>query len=337
MDGSVGMEVALKRLIKKPFRYFANRLFRRQSPLSSGTTKKYQQWSIGIYSGESPLTLHPDENVDNPVLTRANISDVEATFIADPFMISVENGWYMFFEVMNQRTGKGEIGYATSDGALKWTYHQIVLREPFHLSYPYIFEWQNAYYMIPESYEAKSVRLYKAMDFPRRWSLVETLLEGDDFVDPSIFYFNHRWWLLVDLARPPYYAGILRLFHGDNLEGPWVEHPRSPIIEDNPHIARPAGRVIVSTGSVIRYAQDCCPVYGSRVRAFEIDELTPTSYHEQTFDFSPIVEASGTGWNESGMHHLDPHLVGQGRWIACVDGFRWQVWPERQQRTEDAE
>jgi hypothetical protein len=80
LDGEFGKEFALKQLIKKPFRYFANRLFRRQGPLSSGTTKKYQQWSIGIYSGESPFTLHPDEKVDNPVITRMNVSDVEATF-----------------------------------------------------------------------------------------------------------------------------------------------------------------------------------------------------------------------------------------------------------------
>ena len=318
------MEVTLKTLINKPFR-FAKRLFRRQTPLPSGTTKKCQQWSIGIYSGEFPFTLHPDENVDNPVLTRANVSDVDAMFVADPFMISVENGWYMFFEVMNQRTGKGEIGCATSDDALKWTYQQIVLRESFHLSYPYVFEWQNAYYMIPESYEAKSVRLYKAMDFPCHWSLVGTLLEGDDFVDPTIFHFKDHWWLFTDLSRPPYYAGTLRLFHADRFEGPWAEHPRSPVVEANPHIARPAGRVTIFDERVIRFAQDCSPQYGNRVRAFEIDELTPTNYHEQAFDFPPIVEASGTGWNESGMHHIDPHLIEHGRWIACVDGFQWKV------------
>ena len=30
----------------------------------------------------------------------------------------------------------------------------------------YVFKWKNEYYMIPETYQASSVRLYKAIDFP---------------------------------------------------------------------------------------------------------------------------------------------------------------------------
>jgi hypothetical protein len=37
---------------------------------------------------------------------------------------------------------EGEIGLATSEDGLKWDYKQVVLNEPFHLSYPYVFEWQ---------------------------------------------------------------------------------------------------------------------------------------------------------------------------------------------------
>src|SRR5687767_8104954 len=95
-------------------------------------------WSIGIYSGESPFHLRPADGSHNPVLTRQNVSDVPACFVADPFMLQVRGTWHMFFEVMNSRSGRGEIGWATSEDALKWKYRQIVLREPFHLSYPYV-------------------------------------------------------------------------------------------------------------------------------------------------------------------------------------------------------
>jgi hypothetical protein len=33
------------------------------------------------------------------------------------------------------------------------------------------------------------------------------------------------------------------------------------------------------------------------------------------------LSASGRGWNGSGMHHIDPHRMEDGRWIACVDGW----------------
>src|SRR5205823_6417872 len=150
-------------------------------------------WSIGIYSGRSPFDLAPRQS-RNPVLTREAVSDVAASFVADPFMLDVNNVRYMFFEVMNWRANKGEIGLATSEDGLKWIYRQIVLAEPFHLSYPYVFEWMNQYYMIPESYQAGSIRLYKASRFPSQWVCVGSLLSGPHFVDPSIFRYEDRWW-----------------------------------------------------------------------------------------------------------------------------------------------
>jgi hypothetical protein len=278
-------------------------------------------WSIGIYSGDSPFHWVSPESIHNPVLTRDHVTDVPAAFVADPFILRSPSALYMFFEVMNRRTNKGEIAVAVSEDGMRWSYQQIVLAEPFHLSYPYVFRWGDDYFMIPESYQANAVRLYKASPFPTRWSFVGDLLTGDEFIDPSVFRFNNRWWLLTDLARPPYYAGILRLFSAENLMGPWTEHPKSPVIDGNPHIARPAGRVVVANDRVIRYTQDCYPIYGSQVRAFEITELTTKSYQEREAFESPILTAGGAGWNEFGMHHIDPQLLGDGRWLACVDGW----------------
>ena len=46
---------------------------------------------------------------------------------------------------------------------LDWEYRQIVIDEPYDLSYPYIFQWQDEYYMIPEAHTETSVRLYRAL------------------------------------------------------------------------------------------------------------------------------------------------------------------------------
>ena len=289
---------------------------------------KSQIWSIGIFAGNSPLELGPSQPINNPVLTRDSVSDVHAIFVADPFMLQAQGTWHMFFEVMNAGAGRGEIGLATSQNTVDWHYQQIVLREPFHLSYPYTFKWNDAYYMVPESYQANSVRLYKAEEFPSHWTFVKTLLEGDEFVDPTIFHLKDRWWLFTDFARPPFYAGVLRLFYADRLEGPWAEHPKSPVVEGNPRIARPAGRVVVVNEKLVRFGQECYPTYGTQVRAFEITELSDTQYEEHEFRATPILEGSGLGWNQSGMHHIDAHPTGDGRWLACVDGFQWQTQDE---------
>jgi hypothetical protein len=276
-------------------------------------------WSIAIYGGESPFRLGPAPGARNPVLTRDDVADVPAAFLADPFMIQVDGKWYMFFEVMNYRTRMGEIGYAASADGLTWTYGQIVLSEPFHLSYPYIFEWRGDYYMIPESYQAGAVLLYKALQFPTVWSLVGPLLKGPYFADASILRHEGKWWLFVD-ASPGMEHDTLRLYFAEELTGPWVEHPKSPLIQRNASTARPAGRILAYDGKVVRFAQNAAPYYGTDVRAFEATELTTTTYRERESG-QPILRPSGSGWNACGMHHLDAHRLNDGAWIASVDGW----------------
>jgi hypothetical protein len=278
---------------------------------------KQSEWSIGIYIGESPFNLISPETIRNPVLTAKDVTDVSAQFVADPFMVKENSTWYMFFEVMNGQTNQGDIGLAISNDGLNWVYQQIALDEPFHLSYPYVFKWDNEYYMIPESCHAYSVRLYKAVDFPTRWSFIRTLLSGDYYFDSSIFRYNDRWWIFTSDRN-----GILRLYYADDLLGPWTKHPESPIVVGNANIARPGGRVLIFDGRIIRYTQDDDPTYGNQVRAFEVTELTTVSYEEKEVTGSPILKASGNGWNAAGMHNIDPHQLDEERWIACVDGYR---------------
>lgn len=275
-------------------------------------------WSIGIYAGESPYKLSPHPLAANPVLTGSHVTDVPAEFVADPFMARLNGTWHMFFEVMNQRTQRGEIGLAQSEDGLVWSYRQIVLAEPFHLSYPYVFEWAGEHYMIPETLGANAVRLYRATHFPTEWACLGALFEGT-FADPSIFYFEDHWWLFA--CSTPYRHDTLRLFRSGSLTGSWTEHPASPIVEEDKLSARPGGRVLVTGHGVTRFSQVCFPSYGSQVRAFEIRELAGASYSEEEHPHSPVLKGSGRGWNAVGMHHVDPHLLSEGCWLACVDGL----------------
>lgn len=275
-------------------------------------------WSIGIYTGDSPLHLSSPSDIQNPVLTYKEISDIPAAFVADPFMIVEQGIWYMFFEVMNRETIFGEIGLAVSNDGLHWEYRQIVLKEDYHLSYPYIFKREDDYYMIPETLTPNCIRLYRAVSFPTQWSCVGSLINGR-YADASILRFNGKWWLFA--CPSPSKNDMLRLYFSDDLMGPWQEHPKSPIVEENPQIARPGGRLMLWNDKLIRYAQDCYPNYGTQVRAFEIKTLTPTDYSEEEFSESPIISTGNAGWNNTGMHHIDPYPTPQGRWIASVDGY----------------
>jgi hypothetical protein len=285
-----------------------------------GKPKRETVWSIAIYRGDSPFALTPAPGVKNPVLTAADVSDIPASFVADPFMLEANRTWHMFFEVMNWRTNMGEIGLAVSEDGARWAYQRIVLAEPFHLSYPQVFRWQGDYYMIPETYQAGAVRLYKATDFPTRWAWVADLVKGPYLVDASVFRRDGRWWMFADTSEEMR-NDTLRLYHAAALTGPWREHPGSPLRQGDPRTARPAGRVLVVNDRVFRFAQSGVPYYGTEVYAFAVEELTAEVYREHELPQSPILKGSGAGWNACGMHHLDAHLQDDGRWIACVDGW----------------
>jgi len=277
-------------------------------------------WSIGIYDGATLSDLKPAQYAQNPVLCAQDVSDAKAQFVADPFMIREQDTWHMFFEVMNAATGKGDVGLATSRNGSEWKYKQIVLTEPFHISYPYVFYLNGSHYMIPETYQAEAIRLYRADPFPTRWTFVENILEGP-WVDSSIFFFGSRWWLFSSPVEPE--NEILELFHAESIIGPWLRHPMSPLMKGDKRMARSAGRVIVPGMSPIRFTQNCVPFYGTTVRAFEVSELSTSHYSEKELVQSPILSAGDQLWNRSGMHHIDSHLV-DNHWFACVDGWRFE-------------
>ena len=282
--------------------------------------QKQPLFSIGIFTGQSPVELKPPPNITNPVLTRRDVSDVNALFVADPFMIKISGLWYLFFEVYNGAAGKGEIGVATSANTSEWDYQSIVLSAPFHLSYPYVFRVEDDIYMIPESSHANSIRLYRAERFPFEWKFMGPLLSGRHFADSSILYHEKKWWLFTETNQELKHD-TLRLFYSERLLDGWKEHALSPVVCGNPHIARPAGRIVSCGDRLIRYAQDCHPIYGTHVRAFEI-RVSETRYEERDAAVEPLLGPSGSGWNADGMHHVDPHPLTEGSWVACVDGWR---------------
>jgi len=253
---------------------------------------------------------------DRPVLTAADVSDSNADFVADPFLVRDASRWLMFFEVLEAKSRLGVIGLASSEDGLKWRYERIVLREHFHLSYPYVFTWNGAFHMIPETGAAAAVRLYRAAPFPSRWEFVAELLPGR-YWDASIVYWQGSWWLFALDEQ-----ASLTLHYADGPLGPWVQHPRSPVVKNSLNISRPGGRLIVHEGKLVRYTQDGEPTYGSSLRAFQIDGLSKTAFSEHEVVGGPVLAASGRGWRATGMHHADVQRLGEGGWLAAVDGNR---------------
>ena len=277
-----------------------------------------EQWTIGIYRSNSPFHFNELQGWINPLFRAEDVTDVPAKFVADPFLVREGETWNLFFEVYNNDTQQGDLAVATSKNTWIWDYQQVILDEPFHLSYPYVFQADGDYYLIPESFEDNSIRLYKADEFPTKWSYVKTLVEGRDYVDNSIVFYNDTWWLFSSVTD----NDTLYLHYADSLMGPWKEHPQSPIVEGNVRKARPSGRMLIYDNKLYRFTMDIDPPVGThQVMAYEITGITPETYSEKLAQEAPVVMASGSGWNGQAMHQLDLVQVDSNSWIASVDGF----------------
>ncbi len=274
------------------------------------------EYSIGIGVGN---TIDDIQRNNFMVLSRHDVNDINADFVADPFLLYRRETWHMFMEVYNRSRNIGEIGMAVSNDGLKWDYQSIVLQEPFHLSYPYVFEYQDEIWMIPETKQDNSVRLYRAVNFPENWKFERKLLDGKPYTDASIFQYNGLWWMFVscNVSRD------LILYFAEDLMGQWEMHPCSPIVYYQPEKARCAGRVVIMDGKLIRFAQDCSKEYGKSVKAFCVELLDKENYKEKLLKESPVLYAGKDSWKADGMHHIDLHLLENGSYIAAVDG--WQI------------
>jgi len=274
-------------------------------------------WSVAIYEGPSPLELSPTSADGRPMLSAADVTDIPALFVADPFMIQDDNQWFMFMEVMNRDTQQGDIALATSPDGLQWNYAGIVLDEPHHLSYPLVFKFDDQWYLLPQS--DVGVELYRAEEFPHRWKRVHTILRGSQLADPTLFQHDDLWWMFVGKSAT---HDELRLFYATDLLSDWTEHPQSPLITANAEISRPGGRIIRWDESLIRLAQDCAPKYGNQLRGFRITKLTTTEYSEEPIAQEVILKGGSHDWNSKGMHHCDAHQIEPDLWRAAVDGHR---------------
>lgn len=175
-------------------------------------------------------------------------------WFADPFPFEFNGKIYIFAERMNKWKGKGTIAFCEilRDGS--HTGFNEVLDEPFHLSYPNIFECYNNIYLIPESGHNRDIRIYKAKSFPYVWELDNIILKGENFVDTSILSLENDLLQLVTFD----WDNKKQIFFNYN-----VTSRKICLYPDNIKMLneRPGGNSI----NDIRVLQDCSRVYGERI------------------------------------------------------------------------
>jgi hypothetical protein len=204
-------------------------------------------------------------------------------FWADPYVIQKSDDYYVFIEEYTYETKKGHISVIEVDQQGNYKYPVRILEKEYHLSYPCVFEWEDKYYLIPESAENRTIDLYECLEFPNNWGYRMTLMENIKAVDTTIIFQQGKWWLFSGISENEgaFPEVELFLFFSDSLfTKEWKPHPKNPIVSDVKK-ARPAGRIFSRDGKLFRPSQDCSKTYGYGFDLNEVLVLSETEYKEE--------------------------------------------------------
>lgn len=233
---------------------------------------------------------------------------------ADPFPWFYKGKYYLFIEEKLYSTNLGRIICLTLDENQQIESRHIIIEKNYHLSYPFLFEYQGQLYMVPESNGNNTVDLYKCTEFPGTWEYVKTLLSDIKAVDATLLEKDGKWWLFANIRENGGSSwDSLHLFMADNpLSDRWVPHPKNPIVKDVSR-ARPAGRFIQANGELIRPSQDCSIRYGYATQFNRVTVLSESDYQEMgTHTFKPLDKSkylSTHTWNDTnGLVMIDAIL-----------------------------
>jgi hypothetical protein len=213
-----------------------------------------------------------------------NIKQDERLARADSFVIEDGDKTYIFFEefvIEPNRKGYLSVGELDTENN-EIINIQKVLEKEHHLSYPFVFEYKNEWYMIPETHSNFTIDLYIFTSFPYKIEKVKTLISDIDAVDTTITIKDDIVYLFTNVKKDGnIHNENLSLFYSDDLlNSEFVEYLANPLNTDTRY-ARMAGTILEENDKLYRIAQDCSINYGSCMYKFEITELSKSNYSEK--------------------------------------------------------
>jgi hypothetical protein len=235
-------------------------------------------------------------------------------FWADPFPWRQDGRDWVMIDALDYRSGRGEIQALELDESLGVHRVHPVMRVGHHLSYPFVFRWEDDTWMVVESSAAQRTTLYRCTRFPDQWVPEGDLLPGCRIVDTTLCEHEGRWWLFGCISESPFddagrESNELFVFHASSPRGPWTPHPCNPVCSDVSR-ARPAGQLFRDGSRLIRPSQDGSIEYGRAVQFNHIVTLTPEAYEERPLgrlaaDWSPGLRGCHTYTFNDGLMAID--------------------------------
>lgn len=243
------------------------------SYLKQWILRRHTRWSVAYIMSDWMSANSPK------VVT---IKNPKRRFFADPFVVTRANGTAIFVEDYHYSNRRGTVSaiMILPDGSYKLVSN--IIEEEFHLSFPYVFEHEGDLYMVPESYEAEAIRLYRCIQFPHKWEYLYDIMRGVSAVDTMVFEHSGRWWMLTNIAPSGTHEyWQLCAFSADSpLSKDWHPHPKNPVCF-SVEFGRNGGILRDEGGAIYRVRQkQGFDMYGAAMSIAKIAKLDMDSYCE---------------------------------------------------------
>ncbi|MEO8017807.1 MAG: hypothetical protein ABI769_08340 [Pseudomonadota bacterium] len=233
-------------------------------------------------------------------------------FLADPFIESEEPP-VLLCEWKRPEKGRGVIARVRFDEHRRSLEIAEILDGVYaHLSYPNFIEDEESKIIFPECAQSGGLTMYRLDDLglPRQPG---RLLFDQPLIDATLLRHDNLWWLFGTLPGASQSESHLYLYYSVDLSvDSWTPHRLNPVVID-PACARPAGKILVKDGRLIRPAQDCERRYGSAISFMEITALSTERYEESLL---MRLSPSSSGFPKHGIHTFN--IVGS---TAILDGY----------------
>lgn len=204
------------------------------------------------------------------------LSDSGRYWTADPFLAKKDGKYYLFFEMFDRFRRKGVLGFReiseTNIGDLN-----VIYESDTHLSYPFIFEKDGVFYIIPESNKSGELFILKCTDFPSKWEK-EKVLAKESLADTTPFSYNGVDYYISERVDGTNHFNRIDLFYEEN--GEFKECRNNPVKLDA-GTARCAGKIFEYNGSYIRPSQDCGVSYGEKLNFNRVVGISKENYEEE--------------------------------------------------------
>jgi hypothetical protein len=200
---------------------------------------------------------------------------------ADPFGIEKNGNLYLFYEEFIKEKDYAVLKCSVFDSILKKIDERVILDDGSHKSFPFVFENEGKFYLMPESGALDKLMVYECVEFPFNWRKERVILNLP-CSDAILKKLGNEWLLFYTKSNQKDENETLYLRASSQLFGNW-ENETERIVNKELFSSRNAGDIHEIDGIFYRFTQNCKNFYGESIVVKQITNFEPQSYSEKFF------------------------------------------------------